>query len=202
MKGLAKPGARLVAASSALALTSMEVREDGVSCAEERVFRAVNNLPDGIFPPVWLLMQCGTVGAAPASALAALVGRDRPLAARLFAAGMATWTLSKAIKRRVRRPRPAVLLAATHSRGAEQAGLGYLSGHAGVVAALAAAALPRLGPRGRVGVLVLAPVVGLARVYVGAHLPLDVVGGTALGLGVEAVVSLVARQLSRGVETG
>jgi membrane-associated phospholipid phosphatase len=32
--------------------------------------------------------------------------------------------------------------------------------------------------------------VGLTRVYVGAHLPLDIVGGAALGLAVEALVSL------------
>jgi hypothetical protein len=34
------------------------------------------------------------------------------------------------------------------------------------------------------------PVVGLTRVYVGAHLPLDIAGGAALGLAVEALVSL------------
>jgi membrane-associated phospholipid phosphatase len=34
------------------------------------------------------------------------------------------------------------------------------------------------------------PVVGLTRVYVGAHLPLDIAGGAALGLVVEALVSL------------
>jgi len=33
--------------------------------------------------------------------------------------------------------------------------------------------------------------VGLTRVYVGAHLPLDIAGGAALGLTVEALVSLV-----------
>jgi membrane-associated phospholipid phosphatase len=32
--------------------------------------------------------------------------------------------------------------------------------------------------------------VGLTRVYVGAHLPLDIAGGAALGLAVEALVSL------------
>ena len=33
--------------------------------------------------------------------------------------------------------------------------------------------------------------VGLTRVYVGAHLPLDVVGGAALGLAVEATAELI-----------
>ena len=46
--------------------------------------------------------------------------------------------------------------------------------------ALGAAALPRLGPAGRVLTLGAIPVVGLTRIYVGAHLPLDVAGGAAL----------------------
>jgi len=36
------------------------------------------------------------------------------------------------------------------------------------------------------------PLVGLARLYVGAHLPLDMAGGAGLGLAVEALVSLTA----------
>jgi undecaprenyl-diphosphatase len=39
------------------------------------------------------------------------------------------------------------------------------------------------------------PVVGLTRVYVGAHLPLDVAGGAALGLAVEAAVRLAQSRL-------
>ncbi len=37
----------------------------------------------------------------------------------------------------------------------------------------------------------LAPAVCLARVYVGAHLPLDVVGGAGLGLAVAGCVRLL-----------
>jgi len=32
------------------------------------------------------------------------------------------------------------------------------------------------------------PIVGLSRIYVGAHLPYDVAGGAGLGLAVEAAV--------------
>jgi undecaprenyl-diphosphatase len=60
-----------------------------------------------------------------------------------------------------------------------------------VVVALGAAALPRLTPAGRAIVLGVIPLVGLTRVYVGAHLPLDVAGGVALGLIVEATAELV-----------
>jgi len=97
---------------------------------------------------------------------------------------------AKLVKRLVHRPRPAALLPATHRRGPAATGLGYLSGHAGVAAALGAAALPHLGPAGRTLTLAAIPAVGLTRVYVGAHLPLDVIGGAALGVAVDAAVTL------------
>ncbi|MBO0817770.1 MAG: phosphatase PAP2 family protein [Actinobacteria bacterium] len=124
-----------------------------------------------------------------AAAMAWLAG-ERQLAVRLLAAGTGTWALSKLVKQMVRRPRPASLLPGTHRRGPDAAGLGYLSGHAGVAVALGAAALPHLGPVGRSLALLAIPAVGLTRVYVGAHLPLDIVGGAALGLAVDAAITL------------
>jgi hypothetical protein len=47
---------------------------------------------------------------------------------------------------------------------------------------------------GRAPVLVAVPVVDLTRIYAGAHLPLDVVGGTALGLAVDAAVAVAGRR--------
>jgi membrane-associated phospholipid phosphatase len=92
----------------------------------------------------------------------------------------------------VRRPRPATLLPGTRRRGREAAGLGYLSGHAGVAVALGAAALPRFGAADRAVTPSAVPLVGLTRIYVGAHLPLDVAGGAALGLAVDAAATLVS----------
>ena len=195
MRPLGSPGTRFALASATLVLTAKVARNAEVRPTEERFFRAVNDLPGLGFPLAWLVMQCGNVAAVPVTALAALAGGDRRLAARLLLAGATTWALAKAIKRRARRPRPAVLLSGVHCPGGEHRGLGYVSGHAGVVVSLTAAALPRLGPGARAGVVVLAAAVALARVYVGAHLPLDIVGGAALGLGVEALVSVVGNSV-------
>jgi undecaprenyl-diphosphatase len=60
-------------------------------------------------------------------------------------------------------------------------GLGFVSGHTAVAFAVAAVASPYLDRRGRALAYGLALVVGLARIQVSAHLPLDVVGGAALG---------------------
>lgn len=187
---LADPRIRLGAGAAVILVTAMAARHERVSPCEARTFRAVNDLPGAVYPAAWVVMQLGTLGAAPTAAGAAWLAGDRELAGRLLASGAGTWALAKLVKRLVHRPRPASLLPGTRCRGRPVAGLGYLSGHAGVAAALGAAALPRLGPAGRALVLLALPAVGLTRIYTGAHLPLDVAGGVALGLTVDAAMAL------------
>jgi hypothetical protein len=62
-------------------------------------------------------------------------------------------------------------------------GLGYVSGHSAVAFALATVASPFLGRRARRVAWTLAGLVCVARIYVGSHLPLDVVGGAARSAG-------------------
>ena len=177
---------RTAAGAAVLAGTLVPLRRDRIGRREQKAFRVVNNLPDPLYVTVWPVMQLGALGAAPVTAGIALAAGNRPLAGRLVWGGTAAWLLAKAVKRVVRRGRPVTLLAGVHTRGQEATGLGYLSGHAAVSVALAAAAWPSLGPAGRRATLGLASVVGLSRIYVGAHLPLDVAGGAALGLLVDA----------------
>lgn len=177
---------RTAAGAAVLAGSLFPLRRDRIGRREQRAFRLVNNLPDQLYVPAWPVMQLGALGAAPATAAVALAAGNRPLAGRLLAGGTAAWALAKVVKRVVRRGRPMALLAGVHTRGREATGLGYLSGHAAVATALTAAAWPHLDRRGRRAAAGLASVVGVSRVYVGAHLPLDVAGGAALGLLVDA----------------
>ncbi len=66
-----------------------------------------------------------------------------------------------------------------------------MSGHTAVAAAIATAAAPYLSRRWKRGIWLVPLIVGFARVYVGAHLPLDIVGGAALGWIVGACIHLV-----------
>jgi membrane-associated phospholipid phosphatase len=191
---LATPGVQLGAGLAALLATAGAVRRDRVGPRELWAFRAVNGLPDSIHLPAWAVMQLGAFGAIPVAAAAAALAGDGELAGRLLIGGTGTWALSKAVKQIVRRPRPAALLPGVRRRGRDASGLGYLSGHAGVAVALGAAALPRLGPGGRALTLAAIPLVGLTRVYVGAHFPLDVAGGAALGLAMSAASAIAVRR--------
>jgi undecaprenyl-diphosphatase len=186
-----QPATRLLLGVIGIGVTGLAVRRNRVGRHEVAVFRAVNRLPDALFPPGWVVMQAGTLAAAPVAAAAAYAAGRPRLGARLLLSGSSAWMLGKLLKHGFQRPRPTALVAGTRVRGREATGLGYVSGHAGVAVALAAAILPEVGPRARAVVAVTAPLVGMCRIYVGAHLPLDVVGGAAAGLAVDAVVAAV-----------
>lgn len=190
---LADPDLRIGIGVAGLALSGLAVRERSIGRREAAVFRAVNGLPDQLFVPAWVVMQAGTLAAGPvAGAVAWACGRPR-LAGQLALGGVGSWALSKAIKRVYRRPRPSSLIESVRTRGQEATGLGYVSGHAGVAVALGIAAFSELNRAGRIATLVAVPTVGLCRIYVGAHLPLDVLGGAAMGLTIEAFVTRILR---------
>jgi undecaprenyl-diphosphatase len=183
--------ALVLGGSALLVMASLPVHSDHVSDAEAAVFRVLNGTTVLPFVVVWPVMQLGNVLVVPASAAVAAFLRRWRLAAELLTAGAGTYLLAKVVKGIVPRGRPDGLLADVVIRGAEAHGRGYISGHAATLTALAAVAWPWLGRRGRIAVVVLVVVVCLTRVYVGAHLPLDVVGGAALGLAVAGVVRLL-----------
>ena len=186
------PDVALVAGGAALLLVAaLPVDPDHVPDAESAVFRVVNGTTVLPFVLVWPVMQLGNVLVVPASVLVAAAFRRWRLAVELLIAGTATYLAAKVVKGIWPRGRPDGLLADVVIRGAEAHGRGFVSGHAATLTALAAVAWPWLGRRGRIAVAVLVVVVCLARVYVGAHLPLDVVGGAALGLAVAGVVRLL-----------
>src|SRR5690348_12867970 len=76
-------------------------------------------------------------------------------------------------------------------RGVPHHGLSFTSGHAIITFAIAGLLVLVLPRRWEVVAFVLATCNGLARVFLGAHNPLDVVGGAAIGLAIAAVLDIV-----------
>jgi undecaprenyl-diphosphatase len=122
------------------------------------------------------------------SAVAALGGRRR-LATDLAVAGTSAWLLAKALKPIAGRARPAGALPDVVTREAIGGDLGWVSGHTAVATALGVTLAPELPPVVAPVLGVVVATVGFGRMYVGAHLPHDVVGGVGLGLVVSALAS-------------
>jgi undecaprenyl-diphosphatase len=70
-------------------------------------------------------------------------------------------------------------------------GESFVSGHAVLVAAMACLIVPYLPRQWRFVPWVLLGLVMVARVYVGAHNPLDVICGAALGVAIGSGLNLV-----------
>jgi membrane-associated phospholipid phosphatase len=162
--------------------TARDARAGGVSPREEHVFRSVNDLPNALHGPLWAVMQSGSLAAVFAASGAQ--ARRQPIARTItvLVTGVAVWAGVKAVKPLVGRGRPAAELGHVTIRGEKQSGLGYPSGHAAVVATLALALAHDRGVTARACAVGVATLTGGARMYVGAHLPLDVAGGLAIGV--------------------
>jgi uncharacterized membrane protein YbhN (UPF0104 family)/membrane-associated phospholipid phosphatase len=181
----------LVGGAVVLLVSAQFVHRNSVAGWERGIFRLVNDTVTVPFVLIWPIMQLGNIVTVPVTAVVAALTRRFRLAAAILVGGGATYYLAKVVKHYVIRARPPELLSDVNIHGTAAQGLGYVSGHAGVVALIATVAACYLGRRARWAVFGVAGLVCLLRLYVGAHLPLDVVGGAALGVGVGGAMRLV-----------
>jgi undecaprenyl-diphosphatase len=166
-------------------------RLDRVPELERDVFRAVNGLPSSwnvvIAPPMFL----GTLASVPFfMAICGLFRRYR-MGFVLGIAGLAAYLIARLGKHLIGRGRPGEVFDDLQLRDVDATGLGFPSGHAAVAAAIVVAALPYLPRRWRWPVLLFPVFMAFARVYTGAHLPLDVVSGAAIGVVVASCLHLL-----------
>ena len=171
-----------------LLVSRAEARRTEIPAYEVALFRMVNGASDRIRLPVRTIMQAGTFGTVPAvSVLAWLFGRKR-LAASLAVSGTIAWVGAKVVKPLGGRQRPQAILQDVTIREPIQGDLGWVSGHTAVATTLAFVASDELPRALRPLLLGIVGTVGFGRMYVGAHLPHDVVGGAGLGMMISAVI--------------
>jgi membrane-associated phospholipid phosphatase len=184
--------ALLMVAGMVILFASTVLARRGVYRWEVVTFQAINDLPGGIRPFLWVLNQYGTAITIPVASAIALLFRRWLLALALAISGVAVYVLAKVIKEFVGRGRPADFVEEVVERETfSPSSLGYPSGHAAVAWAITLILLVYVGRPWQIAAIVLAIVVPLVRMYVAAHLPLDLIGGAALGVAVASGVNLL-----------
>ena len=199
--GFAERRRRLVAlgaSAAVLGVGMIAVRNGTVAAPERSVFRWINDLPDALYPAAWPVLQLGALLVAPVVAAGTLVARRPRLAAAIALATILKLVGERIVKAIVSRQRPGTSIGPDiHARGdVHLAGASFVSGHVVLAVAIAAVVTPYLSGRWRLVPALLAAGVAVGRVYVGAHNPLDVVCGAALGLAIGIAVDAVTRRCS------
>ena len=153
------------------------------------MFGFFNSLPAWLFPIIWGPMQLGAIVGALLVAFGLFATGRRTCASTYAAAVLVGWLTAALVKEVVARERPIGAGLDVIARGAEASGFGFISGHTTVAFAGATVIWGFYGRSWGAVAFGLAAVVAIARMYVGAHLPLDVVGGAAVGALVGGLVT-------------
>jgi putative heme transporter len=183
VRAMAVLGLAAAAAAITIAATSVMASNGRVGANEQTVFTAVNDLPDALHWPMWVLQLMGVTGTAVFVGLIAWWRRRIRLAMALIAlVPLKLFVERLVVKNLVHRERPGSTVPDAVLRDAAPTGLSFPSGHAIIAFGIATLLTPYLGRKGRVVVWTLAVLNNVSRIYLGAHNPLDVVCGAALGV--------------------
>lgn len=187
-----------LASSTLFAATTLKVANDPIAKWELDLIEAVNGLPDWLYVVIWPFMQYGVFVTIPIATFVAWFLRRRRLAVLLGVSGVSIYLLAKVVKQVVDRGRPDAFLNTVIEREHFAEGsIGYTSGHVAVAATIATLTIIHLPRPFKEITVALVLIVVFGRMYVGAHLPLDLVGGLAMGIAAGTLAMLVDQLIAR-----
>ena len=174
---------------------------------ERAVFHALNDLPDWLRNPLWVFQLAGILFVPLVVAVVAAALRRFRLAGALVALIPLKLIAERwIVKQLVERQRPGTSIchldvSCGHFRDVPLVGLSFVSGHAIITWAMATLLWPYLPGRWRWLPVAVAVANAIARVYLGAHNPLDLVGGAGVGVALGALLTMAFGSPARSQAT-
>ncbi|HUS26394.1 MAG TPA: phosphatase PAP2 family protein [Nevskiaceae bacterium] len=165
---------------------------------EKQVFDKINHmqLPHWVASQVAKPLSNAVWGMAGLTAIGLLIPQCTARAWRYAAAAGGAYMAVFITEHVVDRARPAGLFHDAVIR-AHQDGPGFPSGHVAVLTALLLTLWPFVGWLWRGVIMLLIAAEAWSRIFLGMHVPLDVVGGFAIGLGTVAFIRILPGRLRR-----
>jgi membrane-associated phospholipid phosphatase len=171
-------------------ITALMASGESLIIGEERILLLINNLPNWLrifflqisfFGSAWILVII---------TFALLANGKVSIVKRVLASGISAYIFAIVAKEIITRPRPSELITVIQ-RELFVTGYGFPSGHTALATALAVTLGVYMPKKLRIMVPIWIGLVGLSRIYLGVHAPLDIIGGFCIGL-VSACVVLLA----------
>jgi membrane-associated phospholipid phosphatase len=157
-------------------------------------FHAVNGWSESWYRFMVIVTFFGSTMWAPIAVILAFLFRFYRLAWRMALSILGAYSIVMVAKHVVGRERPLALFHDAHARVAE-AGMGFPSGHATLITVVTLTLLPYMPWKWRWTVPAAIVLVCLSRLYLGVHIPLDLIGGVAVGTGVVAFVRILPQPI-------
>jgi membrane-associated phospholipid phosphatase len=172
-------------------ICALIARDGTVGSLERDVFHAINDLPEWLYRVFWPFQQFGNlVVALVVGLVVALCLRKWWVALAVVAAVALKLLCESLVKEIVQRSRPGTSIGDITMRGdVSVSGLSFVSGHAVIVTAIAGLLTPILPRAWKWVPWVFVAMNGIARIYVGAHNPLDIIGGVGVGLVIAGILN-------------